>query len=222
MMDEQKLMEKVQKLLSLAQGNNNSEDEVKAATLKAQKLIAEYNLDMSKYTDKEIEKLFKLIKASHPNNNGYRANLAAILAPNFRCRTLYIGNDIHFFGREGEVDTCTEVFNTLYKVMRRGGQKEERRARSLGENTHGVANSYWAGFLKGLKDELDSQSRALMIIVPEETNKKFNERFPNLRAASTRTGQKFRGHDQSAYNTGYTDGRESAKKRTLESGKEGQ
>ena len=214
-MDMNKLMEKVQKLLALANGNNNSEDEAKAATLKAQRLIAEYNLDMSQLNPEEIA--YKLVRAVHPNNNGYRASLASILAPNFRCKCVFVGGVVHFFGREGEVDACTEIFNNLYVTMRRNGQRQEREARKEGRSTHGVANCYWTGFMKGLKDELDSQSRALMIIVPEDVKDKFAERFPTL--GKFHGGQRHTGYDSSAYNSGYSDGRNSMKKGQLDTAK---
>lgn len=81
MTDMNKMLEKVQKLLALA-GNNPSEQEAKAAAMKAQKLIAQYNLDMSALSSEEVIQ-YKLLKAEHPNNNGYRGQLAAILAPQF-------------------------------------------------------------------------------------------------------------------------------------------
>lgn len=212
MTDMNKMLEKVQKLLALA-GNNPSEQEAKAAAMKAQKLIAQYNLDLSALSSEEVIQ-YKLLKAEHPNNNGYRGQLAAILAPNFRCKAIYLGTDIHFFGREGDVDTCVNVFNYLYKTMRTNGCRQERIARKEGRNAHGVANCYWAGFMRGLKDELGTQSKALAIIVPEDVKDKFTEEFPHVVSAN-RMGVKHTGYDKGAFDTGYTDGRNSMKKGAL-------
>lgn len=44
MTDLNKIADKIQKLLSLA-GNNPSQEEAQAALLKAQKLMAQYNID---------------------------------------------------------------------------------------------------------------------------------------------------------------------------------
>lgn len=208
-----KMLEKVQKLLALA-GNNPSEQEAKAAAMKAQKLIAQYNLDLSALSSEEVIQ-YKLLKAEHPNNNGYRGQLAAILAPNFRCKAIYLGTDVHFFGREGDVDTCVGVFNYLYKTMRTNGCRQERIARKEGRNAHGVANCYWAGFMRGLKDELGAQSKALAIIVPEDVKDKFTEKFPRT-GVNSRMGVKHTGYDKGAFDTGYTDGRNSMKKGALE------
>lgn len=214
MTDMNKMMEKVQKLLALA-GNNPSEQEAKAAAMKAQKLIAQYNLDLSALSSEEVIQ-YKLLKAEHPNNNnGYRGQLAAILAPNFRCKAIYLGTDIHFFGREGDVDTCVGVFNYLYKTMRTNGCRQERIARKEGRSAHGVANCYWAGFMRGLKDELGAQSKALAIIVPEDVKDKFTEKFPHT-GVNNHMGVRHTGYDKSAFDTGYTDGRNSMKKGALE------
>ena len=213
MTDTNKMLEKVQKLLALA-GNNPSEQEAKAAAMKAQKLIAQYNLDLSATSSEEVIQ-YKLLKAEHPNNNGYRGQLAAILAPNFRYKTIYLGTDIHFFGREGDVDTCVGVFNYLYKTMRTNGCRQERIAQKEGRNAHGVANCYWAGFMRGLKDELGAQSKALAIIVPEDVKDKFTEKFPHT-GVNSRMGVKHTGYDKGAFDTGYTDGRNSMKKGALE------
>lgn len=212
MTDTNKLIDKVQKLLALA-GNNPSEEEAKAAAMKAQEMIAKYNLDLSSLSAEE-KLQYKLLKAEHPNNNGYRGALASIVAPNFRCKAVYLGNQVHFFGREGDVDTCVSVFNYLYKTMRTNGCRQERIARKEGRSAHGVANCYWSGFMKGLKDELGAQSKALAIIVPEDVKESFNKEFPNTRV-DKRKGSRHTGYDEGAYNTGYLDGRRSMKKGEL-------
>lgn len=213
MTDMNKMLDKVRKLLALA-GNNPSEEEAQAAALKAQELIAQYNLDLSALSSEEVIQ-YKLLKAEHPNNNGYRGQLAAILAPNFHCKAIYLGADVHFFGREGDVDACVGVFNYLYKTMRTNGCRQERIARKEGRSAHGVANCYWSGFMRGLKDELGAQSKALAIIVPEDVKDKFTEKFPRT-GVNNRMGVRHTGYDKSAFDTGYTDGRNSMKKGALE------
>ncbi len=213
MTDTNKMLDKVQKLLALA-GNNPSEEEAKLAAKKAQELIAQYNLNLSDLSSEETIQ-YKLLAAVHPNNNGYRGVLASIIAPNFRCKAVYIGNQMNFFGRQGDVDTCVEVFNYLYKTMRTNGCRQERIARKEGRSTHGVANCYWAGFMKGLKDELAAQSKALAIIVPTDVKDNFQERFPEARV-DKRQGVKHTGYDRDAYNSGYSDGRSSMKRGELE------
>ena len=135
--DLNKITDKIRKLLALA-GNNPSEEEAQAAALMAQKLIAKYNVDVNALSGEEQIK-YKLLKAIHSNNEGYRSWLALIIGDNFRCKVILLGPTIHFFGREGDVDACVEVFNYIYKVSHNKGLKLEREARKAGKNTHGVA-----------------------------------------------------------------------------------
>ena len=128
-MNKEAWMKKVEKLLSLA-GNNPSQEEAQSAMAKAQKLIAEYNLDMSKLKDDEREDIV-VVRCEHPNNNGYRVTLAHILSENFRCKVLMVGNRVNFIGYKTDAEVCKRVFEYAYKTARRGGQKEERKVRTL-------------------------------------------------------------------------------------------
>ena len=211
----EKIADKIQKLLALA-GNNPSEEEAKAAALKAQELIAKFNIDVSQLGEGEEIK-YKLLKAVHSNNEGYRSPLAMILASNFRCKAILLGTQIHFFGREGDVDACCEVFNYMYRISHNKGLKLEREARKEGRSTHGIANAYWDGFMKGLKDSLDRQCKALMIVMPQDVKDKFSERFPSVSKAS-RFGQRRMGYDGDAYSSGYKDGSSAMNRRSLGAG----
>ena len=98
-------MEKVNKLLALA-GNNPSEAEANAADAKAQKLIAEYNLDMSEFSDEEK---IVMMPCEHPKNKGYRVRLANIIGRNFRCRAVMNGNIVNFIGYETDAKVCVQI-----------------------------------------------------------------------------------------------------------------
>ena len=211
MTDMDKVLDKVRKLLALA-GNNPSEKEARAAALKAQKLIAQYNLVLSQ--DCEEKFIYKLVQAVHSNNEGYRKHLAVAIAENFRCKTIMVGNMVNFFGRDADAEACAAAFNYLYRVSHNIGLKMEREARKRGESTHGVANSYWSGFIIGIKDALGEQSKALAIVVPEDVKDNFNKEFPNLREGTG--GMRNTGFSYTAYNKGREDGRNSMGQRQLE------
>ena len=210
MTDMDKVLDKVRKLLALA-GNNPSEKEAQAAALKAQKLIAQYNLVLSQDCGEKF--IYKLVQAVHSNNEGYRKPLAVAIAENFRCKAIMVGNMVNFFGREADAEACVATFNYLYKVSHNIGLKMEREARKRGENTHGVANSYWSGFIIGIKDALGEQSKALAIIVPEDVKDNFNKEFPNLCKGTG--GMRNTGVSYNAYNKGREDGRHCMGKRQL-------
>lgn len=212
MVDMNKIIDKIQKLLALA-GNNPSQAEAESAALMVQRLIAKYNIDMNNISNEE-QIQYKLLKAVHSNNEGYRSHLAVVIADNFRCKPILVGSTIHFFGREGDVDACVEVFNYLYRVSHNKGLKLEREARKNGKNTHGVANTYWTGFIIGIKESLDKQCKALMIVTPQDVKDKFQEKFSNAKEGK-RFGSRNTGFDKRAYETGYMDGKSAMDKRSL-------
>ena len=209
-MNKEQLMNKVNKLLALA-GNNPSQQEANAAFAKAQKLIAEYNLDMSELGDKKEE--IVMMPCEHANNNGYRTTLSVILGQNFRCRPIMCGNTVNFIGYKTDVQVCVQVFNYAYKVSRRNGQKLERQARKEGRSTHGVFNSYVRGFMAGIKEVLDEQCRALMIVVPSEVDKELKERS----GGQYKGGMRHTGFSSSSYDAGKADGRAHMRAREIES-----
>ena len=199
-MNKEQLMNKVNKLLALA-GNNPSQEEANAAYTKAQKLIAEYNLNMDEFSQDKEE--IVMMPATHSNNEGYRTHLSVIIGKNFRCRVLMVGNTVHFIGYKTDVEVCVQVFNHAYKVSHNAGLRLERQYRKEGRSTRGVANSYWRGFMAGIQEVLDQQCRALMIVVPEEVNQEVNRRS----GGQYRGGMRNTGFNSGAYTSGHRDGR---------------
>ena len=208
-MNKEQLMNKVNKLLALA-GNNPSQSEANAAYTKAQKLIAEYNLNMNEFEDKD-EKIV-MMPATHSNNEGYRTHLSIIIGKNFRCRPMMCGNIVNFVGYKTDVEVCIQVFNHAYKVSHNAGLRLERQYRKQGLSTKGVANSYWRGFMDGIKEVLDEQCRALMIIVPDEVNKHADE----MSGGRYKGGMRQTGFSSSSYNEGKADGRAHMRSREIE------
>ena len=207
-MDREQLMEKVSKLLALA-GNNPSEAEANAAYAKAQKLIAQYNLDMDELSDKKEE--IVMMPCEHSKNKGYRINLAAIIGRNFRCRVLMCGNTVNFVGYKTDVKVCVQIFNHAYKVSNKLGRAEVRKYRKMGYNIEGIFNSYVAGFMSGMREVLDEQCRALMIVVPPEVDEEINRRA----TGRYRGGQRQHSFFGSSYDAGKAEGRAHRRARQL-------
>lgn len=203
-MTREALINKINKLLALADSSrNNSEAEAQAAYAKAQALIAEYNLTAAELGEDNTEQIV-LMPATHSNNEGYRTRLAMVLAQNFRCRVMMCGNTVNFLGYKTDAEVCVKVFNSAYKLSHNKGLKLERQARKAGLSTRGVANSYWIGFCNGLKEVLDEQCRALMIIVPDEVDKELKERA----GGTYRGGMRNTGMRSEQYMQGRQDGRD--------------
>ena len=81
MMDTEKIIAKIKKVLELSR-NNPSEEEAKSAALKAQKLMAEYHISMSEVD--EVEDIDSIVEKSVSIGTGskWKYTLAGIIAKN--------------------------------------------------------------------------------------------------------------------------------------------
>lgn len=202
-----KIVEKIKKLLALAdKAQNTNEHEAQAALLKAQKLMAEYGVSVEGNT--EEAHTYKLVICNTPGDKGFRTHLACAIGENFRCKPIMHGNQVAFLGRSEDVDVCASAFEFAYKFAKRNGDREVRNARKDGRDPKNVFNSYAMGFLVGLKQKLAEQSKALMIVVPQDVKDEFSNRFPSVKqyAGGMRKGQD-RGYDYHAYFAGVSDGK---------------
>ena len=77
-------------------------------------------------------------------------------------------------------------------------------------------NAYSMGFINGLKEAMAAQTKALCVVVPEDVNNKFNEKFPKLNQYRGK-GMQYH-HDQDAYAQGQRDGRSAMDRRSLQQG----
>lgn len=197
-----KVLEKIQKLLALAESDN--EAEAKNAMLKAQKLLAKNNLTLEEVSSANFsEPEIVVMNGIHKWNAKFRIPLAKILAENFRCETFLSNNQICFFGHADDCRICREVFNSAYSFIYSRGNKVYNEVKKRGGETKGVFNSYAMGFLYGLDNALKIQAKALMIITPEDVTEKFTKLSRNFK---TKRSNGLNGTDYSAYNKGRADG----------------
>lgn len=215
MTDMNKIAEKVQKLLNLA-GNNPNQEEAQAALLKAQALMAQYNLDMEALNGEEkIQYSFEISKIKA--NPRARAILN-IIAEAFACKPLISANKkCGFFGRKDNAEAAKTCMEFIHRTLERGINqvcKKEGLASSAVAGASDIYNGYAAGFIKGLKEAVSAQTVALAVVVTEDVKDAYAKKFPNLgtfHGKSTTYNPRYTG----AYNQGYTDGKSSMGKRSL-------
>lgn len=206
------ITDKIQKLLNLA-GNNPNEQEAKAALLKAQELMAQYNVDMEGVHSEEdikYELVATKVKAHKLNNI-----LATIIGPSFACKVIIVDGKLSFFGRSDNAKASASACEFAFSVMKKGGDKATRDNGYQPGHT-GAAhfyNSYVMGFLHGLKTSMDAQTVALAVVVPEDVKEEFEEKFTNRRSFKS-TGIKA-AYGRSAYEAGVKDGSNVMGKRAL-------
>lgn len=211
------IVKKIQKLLALAdKTRNNSEGEAQAALLKAQELMAQYGVEVSLEDGIKEEISYGLEKCVHKGDKGFRCQLAVIIAKNFRCRTILLNNkQVAFFGHSQDAKVAKSAFEYAYHFAKKKGDHEVGEARRNCRDTKNVFNSYVLGFIQGLREKLDSQCTALMLVVPEDVHQQFGKEFPSLKTHKgglTTNGQMV---DASAYNRGVYDGKFCMDKRSL-------
>lgn len=215
MTDMNKIADKIQKLLNLA-GNNPNEEEAQAALLKAQALMAQYNVDMESLGQEEkIKYSLEITKVkANPRDN----QLQVIIANAFACKAIISANrKIMFFGREDNSKSAKECMEFIHRTMERGinrACKAQGLASSAVAGASEIYNGYAKGFIEGLKESIDAQTVALAIVVPEDVKTEFSKKFPNLGKYHSK-GSSWNPKFQDAYRQGKTDGRSAMGKRSL-------
>lgn len=175
MMDRNLIIEKIRKILALAE-NNPSEEEAVAAASKAQRLMAKYAIEENEVgeviTEENINYSECIISGKVQK---WRVQLALVLGKNFRCKVLMVHGNVAFYGYDSDVKICSEVFKTLYSMGAKLSERAKRQWRDKYGTAKGVRNSFCLGFITGIKSALDKQCTALMIVVPQKVEEKFNK-----------------------------------------------
>lgn len=182
MKDTEKIIEKIKKVLELSK-NNPSEEEAKAAALKAQRLMAEYHISMVDIDATENIQEISEMAVDVGTGNKWKYTLAGIVAKNFRCRHFLYGKErIVFYGYKVDTEIAAETFKFLYSTGNKSSVNYYNKLRNKAKREYrrfdgsGIKNAYLIGFLDGISEVLEKQCTALMIVVPKEVNEKYAER----------------------------------------------
>ena len=170
------IIEKIKKILTLSKNNPSMEDGV-AAALKAQELMAQYNIHEDEVTLEEIKDEIGSVAAEQKHNSHllkWRTALAQTIARNFRCKAYLDGhNDVVFRGYLQDAKIALDVYTALYTL---GNQLASRAyAKQMDEtgSGKGAYNSFVLGFVQGVEDALNEQCTALMLIIPKEVEEEY-------------------------------------------------
>lgn len=217
MTDMNKIADKIQKLLNLA-GNNPNEEEAQAALLKAQKLMAQYNVDLESIdSKKELKCSLELTKVkANPRDN----QVQVIIANAFACKPIIsCGRHLMFFGREDNAKAAKSCMEFIHKTMERGIRRvcREYGLESSERGASAIYNGYAKGFIEGLRDTVGAQTVALAVVVPEDVKEAFSKRFPSVSQYKGK-GASWDPSYEDAYHQGKQDGRSAMDKRSLGKG----
>lgn len=196
-MSRDSIISKIRKLIELS-NNNPSKEEAISAALKAQKLMADYDIEASELHEGEIELVITEIPTGPIGKTTYFITLATVIAKNFRCKVYRSGRAGHyvanFYGYEADAEAAKTTFEYLYDVSDRMANRECVRYRKEFGTGAGVYNAFAHGFLEGVQAELEKQCQALMLVTPKavedgwaELSSKFDSckgmRYRNIRGA---------------------------------------
>lgn len=142
----------------------------------------------------------------HRYDAAYRKPLAHVIADNFRCKFYLHGSKVTFFGRDFDARVAKEAFEYAYEFAMKEGNKLENAAYAKYGTARGVHSSYTAGFIAGLKEALEAQCTALMIVIPQDVKDEYATMSAGWGKArgGFRVGTNFNGD---AYRRGQQDGR---------------
>lgn len=221
-MNNEKVLEKIKKLLEVTMENGATENEAKIAALKAQKLMAEYGVkSISGVIDEQdaIANDYADTKFTNATSSKWCTHLAIAIAKNFRCK-FYISKlysekiRIYFFGHDSDVEVCVKVYEMLLNSMVKLSLKAYREEKANGRCTKGFFQSYNMAFIKGIKEVLDAQCTALALVIPNDVVKKFNETMTNSKTKHIKS--KINHVNEEAFKIGFRDGKSSMRSRELE------
>lgn len=214
--EENKIIEKIEKLIALSGSDN--ENEAKAAMLKAQELMAKYEIEQDRI-DPERKKERPVVCFTSPMfRDDWCVDVGSLIANNFRCRAIISQRRnsggayrLKFFGFEEDAEISINVFNYAVKVIRK--RMATLRAiyrdaeREFGRNEK---MAYVDGFRSGLyrnfeEQKKQSESFALALLVPEAVVK-FVDEIPGMEEYNRREYQQKRENDV-LRQAGYVDGK---------------
>lgn len=202
----EKIMERVTKLLALADPDKNtSEAEAIAASMKAQELLAKYNLDIADVRGEYKEEPIEQCVADVGTGKKWKYTLADVLAKSYCCRCFYVGAEqIVFYGHRQSAVMCRRIFVYLFKVGNRLATAYVKERRENWQSTESTYNSFCIGFVAGIDKELSAHCTALALVVPKEVNESFEVFSESFKAVDNKIKNLT---DAEAYQEGVVEGK---------------
>lgn len=210
------VIQRVSKLLALADTDkNNSEAEAIAASMKAQELLAKYNLDIETVTGKPRKEEIEQCIADVGTGKKWKYNLATVVAKSYCCRTFTVGAEqVVFYGFKSDVVIARRVFCYLFEVGNRLANAYAREHKEIYGTAEGIYNSFCVGFISGIDEQLTKNCTALMLVVPKLVNESYEVFSENFK----RVNRNVKAINGEAYEEGKIEGKRALNAQYLERG----
>lgn len=215
----ERVIQKVQKALALANDKKNHAEESETALLLAQKLLAKHNLsiaDVQSFGDVgTVKKEVVEGDATHYTRLQWWVKiLHGIIASNFRCYSLrYLASGkskLVFVGTKEDVEVAIAVYKFAEENIRRHANHYVSSVTNSSDRTYrnSIRNDYIGGYLSGLKAKFEEQVKNEgwgLVLVKDKEVVDYYENI-GARKSKTRTSASF-GGDPLARSQGYSDGK---------------
>lgn len=214
-MANESVIETIKKLFALSK-NNPSKEEAISAILKAQELMAKHDISLAEVesadSDKEIEEIAE--ECVNVPAKKWKYTIAQIVADNFRVKFFMHGKSTFvFYGHKTDAVIASETFKYLFAIGDKLGSKMYREAKATRGWADNVYNSCVMGFCQGVREALAEQSKALMVIIPEDVKEAYAERSRGFKVSHTSAPRAYNGE---AFSKGRTHGYNAMKRNALE------
>lgn len=219
MSNREQIIERIKKLLSHSVENGATEAEAVAFALKAQKLIADNDVEDWELGEECKQEVVEVM-TENTYSRTWRGFLASTIADNFRCKAILAPRKdgtsrrkkmhIMFVGYECDAKAASIVFDHLYTVGNKLGKAHESRCYTDPD----AYENFVRGFNKGVRDELEKQCQALMLVCPQDVE----EYYSDMDLRASRRPRLIRGNEHSE-KAGRAAGRDAVRSRRVEVGK---
>lgn len=210
----EKAIEIVRKLLATANDKGASENEAMMAALKAQEIMAKYDITVADVEDESGSEEIVDTAVTVGNGNKWKYSLAHIIANNFCCKIYTCGTQmIVFYGYKKHAEVAKEVFTYLYNTGNKLADRCYAEFYNKNQPTKGVKNNFLIGYCNGIKSVLEKQCTALALVIPKDVNESFDEKMKNAKARHTNIKVNV---NNEAYEKGVREGKNVATSRSIE------
>lgn len=223
-MERDKLIERIQKLLSRHQGAGATEAEAQTAMAMASRLMAEHNIAMSEVEGYEVgaEQWVEEETWSGKTRSNIAPYIVPILQKFFFVKMVWKNNDdysqsLRIFGTAENVETAKWVFGYLKSTY---ASLYLRYRKEAGTTVSSV--SYYQGLRDGFMEKLRNERDLLNVSAPNSSNalvlvntklmEEYKRRYPTFKPIRPRSTDR----TSEAYSRGHQDGRNIELRRPLE------
>lgn len=216
--DREKLLGKIRKLLAVTEQRGATEAEAMQAALAAQKLIADN--DIEQWELSEQGEPIEGVTAQKTRN--WQGQLALAIADNFRCKCyveLYYktgarrrSKNVVFYGYRQDAQAAKLVYEKLSETGNRLGKhyasrrQQELDIQGYQAELQKLFDTWAAAFVDGVREALEKQSQALMIVCPLKVKEAFEESISGSLKGRERGNRRY--NDENARSAGRRAGRD--------------